>query len=131
MPKRKKNKIQLNSVENLENIMQEVYNDANAQINDANRAINELVNSTTPEDVNDYAIIAKEKGNLIKIKDSATKIKLELAKLEADVIKSKGNAEEAVKTFAGPSKEDFKSVRELITRNSKDNNEPESYQIPE
>jgi hypothetical protein len=130
MSKRKRNKIQLNSVENLENIMQEVYNDANVQINDANRAINELVNSTAPEDVSDYAMIAKEKGNLIKLKDSATKIKLELAKLEADIMKSKGNTEEAVQAFAGPTKADFKSVRELITRN-KENNDTESYEIPE
>ena len=129
MPKRKKNKIHLNSVENLESIMQEVYNDANIQINDANRAINELVNSATPEDVSDFALVAKEKANLMKIKDSATKIKLELAKLEADVIKSKGNAEEAVKEFAGPTKADFKSVRDLITKGN--NNEPEEYELPE
>ena len=127
MPKRKKNKIKLNSVENLENIMQEVYNDANVQINDANRAINELVNSSTPEDINDLAIVAKEKGNLMKIKDSATKIKLELAKLEADMIKNQGNVEETVKASIGVTKADFKSVREMIT---KKNNEPEEYDIP-
>jgi hypothetical protein len=129
MPKRKKNKIQLNSVENLEAIMQEVYNDANVQINDANRAINELTNSTTPEDVNDYTMISREKANLLKIKDSATKIKLDLAKLEADVIKAKGNTEEAIKAFAGPTKADFKSVRDLVTKGG--NNEPENYEIPE
>lgn len=129
MPKRRKTKVKLNSIENLELMMQEVYNDANVQINDANRAINELVNSSNPEDVNDLALVAKEKANLLKIKDSATKIKLDLAKLEADMIKNQGNAEEAMKTFTGGvTKADFKSVRELIT---KKNNESETYDIPD
>lgn len=126
MPKRRKNQIKLNSVENLETIMQEVYNDANAQINDANRAINELTNSANPEDVNDLTSIAKEKANLFKIKDSATKIKLELAKLEADVIKNQGNVEETIKTTVGITKADFKTVRDMVKQK---NNETEEFDI--
>lgn len=126
MPRRRKNTVKLNSVENLESIMQEVYNDANVQINDANTAINILVNTSSPEDVNDLALIAKEKANLFKIKDSATKIKLELAKLEAEIIKNQGNAEEAVKATIGVTKADFKSVRDLISNKT---NEAEKYEL--
>jgi len=127
MSRKKKSKITLNSIENLETIMQEVYTDANVQINDANRAINELSNSTTPEDVSDYTMIAKEKGNLLKIKDSATKIKLDLAKLEAEILKNQVEPEEVAKVFSAPSKADFKSIRELIEK--KNNPEPEEYNI--
>ncbi len=74
--------------------MQEVYNDACSQINDAQRTINELTNSTTAEDVADATSIAREKSNAQKIKDSGVKIKLEVAKLQADIIKHNGNLED-------------------------------------
>ena len=82
MPRRKKTKLKLNDVDSLTNLMQETYNDACSQQIDAQRAINEMVNSAEPEDVNDITSIAREKANLLKIKDSAIKVKLELSKLK-------------------------------------------------
>jgi ribosomal protein L35 len=114
MGSRRKTSIKLNSIDNLQNLMQEVYNDANAQINDAQRAINEMANGSTPEDVQDLTSIAREKGNLLKIKDAAAKIKLELAKLEHEIIKKDTNSDDSGKKGAGVTKDDFKSVRELI-----------------
>jgi ribosomal protein L35 len=94
--------------------MQEVYNDATAQINDAQRAINEMSNGSTPEDVQDLTSIAREKGNLLKIKDAATKVKLELAKLEHEIIKKDTTSDDGTKKIGTVTKDDFKSVRELI-----------------
>jgi hypothetical protein len=79
MPRKKKQDVKVNNSESLEGLMQETYNDACLQINDAQRTINELSASATPADVDDLTKIAKEKGNLLKVKDSAIRIKLELA----------------------------------------------------
>ena len=119
MGSRRKTSIKLNSIDNLQNLMQEVYNDANAQINDAQRAINEMANGSTPEDVQDLTSIAREKGNLLKIKDAAAKIKLELAKLEHEIIRKDTNPDDGNKKGAGVTKDDFKSVRELIKETKK------------
>jgi len=116
MPRKKKQQIKVNSNPSLEGLMQEVYNDACSQINDAQRTINELTTSTTPEDVEDAAKIAKAKTDAAKLKDSGIKIKLEVAKLQSDIIKHSGNAEKAVDERYGgkASLTDFKSIRAMI-----------------
>ena len=119
MPRRKKNEIRLNNNESLESLCQETYNDACLQINDVQRTINELTISARPEDVDDLTKIAKEKGGLLKVKDSAIKIKLELAKLQSDIIKNRGDAEAAIteKSEGKASLNDFKSIREMLKNN--------------
>jgi hypothetical protein len=121
MPRRKKQEVKVNDVDSLEGLMQETYNDACLQINDAQRSINELSASATPQDVDDLTKIAKEKGGLLKVKDSAIRIKLELAKLQNDIIKSKGDADVAIqeRTDGKASLNDFKSIREML-KNDKD-----------
>lgn len=121
MPRRKKQEVKVNDVESLEGLMQETYNDACLQINDAQRSINELAASATPQDVDDLTKIAKEKGGLLKVKDSAIRIKLELAKLQSDIIKNRGDADAAIqeRTEGKASLNDFKSIREML-KNDKD-----------
>ncbi len=124
MPRKKKQDVKVNDSESLEGLMQETYNDACLQINDAQRTINELSASATPTDVDDLTKIAKEKGNLLKVKDSAIRIKLELAKLQSDIIKSRGDAETAIneRSHGSASLNDFKSIREMIKNNNAENN---------
>ena len=121
MPRKRKQDVKVNNVDSLEGLMQETYNDACLQINDAQRTINELSISATPEDVDDLTKIAKEKGGLLKVKDSAIRIKLELAKLQSDILKNKGDAETAInqRTDGKASLDDFKSIREML-KNDKD-----------
>lgn len=120
MPRKKKSDVKVNNTESLEGLMQETYNDACLQINDAQRTINELGASATPTDVDDITKIVKEKGGLLKIKDSAIRIKLELAKLQSDIIKSRGDIESAVSERSGgtASLSDFKSIREMINKSN-------------
>lgn len=122
MPRKKKQEVKINNVDSLEGLCQEAYNDACAQINDAQRTINEMVNSANPVDVDDITKIAKGKVDALKIKDSAIKIKLEIAKLQNDIIKNNGDAEAAVKERSSGSVtlDDFSKVREMI---KKGNNE--------
>jgi hypothetical protein len=123
MPRKKKQDVKVNNNESLEGLMQETYNDACLQINDAQRTINELSASATPADVDDLTKIAKEKGNLLKVKDSAIRIKLELAKLQSDIIKNRGDVDSAVseRSNGAASLNDFKSIREMLKNNNAEN----------
>lgn len=122
MPRKKKQQIKVNNTTALEGLMQEVYNDACGQINDANRTINELQSSTTPEDVEDATKIAKAKIDAQKVKDSSIKIKLDIAKLQSDIIKHSGNEVKAVEErFEGKANlNDFKTIRDIIKNNAND-----------
>jgi hypothetical protein len=123
MPRKRKQKIKVNNTESLEGLMQEVYNDACVQINDAQRNINELINTIAPEDIDDITKIAKEKTSAHKIKESGIKIKLEVAKLQSDIIKHNGNLDETSSSRSAdgiPTLEDYKELREFLK--DEDNN---------
>jgi hypothetical protein len=126
MPRKRKQDVKVNNTESLEGLMQETYNDACLQITDAQKTINELATSATPQDVDELTKIAKEKGGLLKIKDSAIRIKLEIAKLQSDILKNQGDAETAISDRSGgtASLSDFKSIREMM-KNDKLNSEEE------
>lgn len=120
MPRKRKQDVKVNDTESLEGLMQETYNDACLQINDAQKTINELASSANPTDVDDLTKIAKEKGGLLKIKDSAIRIKLELAKLQSDIIKNRGDVDSAIseRNHGSASLSDFKSIREMLKGNN-------------
>jgi hypothetical protein len=126
LPRKKKQDVKVNNSESLEGLMQETYNDACLQISDAQKTINELASSVTPVDVDDHTKVAKEKGGLLKIKDSAIRIKLEIAKLQNDIIKNKGDVDSAVseRSQGSASLSDFKSIREML-KNEQNNEEKE------
>jgi hypothetical protein len=127
MPRKKKQDIKIDSINSLEGLCQEAYNDACSQINDAQRTINEMVNSANPVDVDDITKIAKGKVDALKIKDSAIKIKLEIAKLQKEIIKNDGDADAAIKNRSGGevTLDDFTRVREFI-KNRNDNTSDEN-----
>ena len=126
MPRRKSTDIKVNNNDSLEGLMQETYNDACLQINDAQRTINELGMSITPNDIDDLTKLAKEKAGLLKVKDSAIRIKLELAKLQADIIKNRddesiqANSERA---NGSASLKDFKKIRDMLKNDKKEDEE--------
>ncbi|MEI6879820.1 MAG: hypothetical protein WCK82_00565 [Bacteroidota bacterium] len=123
MPRKKKQDVKVNDTESLEGLMQETYNDACLQITDAQKTINELSASATPADVDDLTKIAKEKAGLLKVKDSAIRVKLELAKLQSDIIKSRGDVDTAIseRSNGAASLSDFKSIREMLKNSNTDN----------
>lgn len=121
MPRKKKQKIKTNDTDSLEGLLQETYNDACANITAAQSVINEIGNAAEPEDVDDYSKIAKAKVDGLKVKDSAMRIKLEVAKLQNDLIKHKGTVSEATQSSTGGkvSLSDFKAVRKMMEENAK------------
>ena len=122
MPRKTKQDVKVNNNDSLEGLMQETYNDACLQISDSQKTINELSSSATPADVDDYTKIAGTKVNLLKVKDSAIRIKLEIAKLQSDIIKNRGDVDSAVseRSNGSASLSDFKSIREML-KNDKQN----------
>ena len=125
MPRKKKQDVRVNSLESLEGLCQEAYNDACSQINDAQKAINELVNAANPTDVDDLTKISKGKVDALKVKDSAIRIKLEIAKLQNDILKKNGDIDAAIleRGVDSASLDDFSKVRELIKRGVINNDE--------
>jgi hypothetical protein len=128
MSRRKKQEVKVNDNESLEGLMQETYNDACLQIMDAQKTINELNSSAVPNDVDEITKVAKEKGGLLRVKDSAIRIKLEIAKLQSDIIKNRGDIDNALsqRNQGSASLSDFKSIREMLKgADSKDTNDDE------
>lgn len=125
MPRKRKQDIRVNDTASLEGLCQETYNDACLQITDAQKAINELGLTMVPADIDDLTKIVKEKSGLLKVKDSAIRIKLELAKLQSDIIKNRGDAEAAIeqRSDGTATLNNFRTIREMLKGNSKDNEE--------
>lgn len=127
MPRKKKTDVKVNNTESLENLMQETYNDACLLISEAQKTINELSSSATPTDVDDLTKIAKEKANLLKVKDNGIKYKLELAKLQSDILKNRGDVDVTVSEKSGGSAslKDFNKIRDMIKNSAKNELENE------
>ena len=121
MPRKKKQQIKVNNQESLEGLLQETYNDACSNINDAQKTMNEMANSADPVDIDDLTKISKGKVDALKVKESAIKIKLEIAKLQNDTIKHSGNLNEAVNNQSNGqvTLNDMKAVREMIEAKAK------------
>lgn len=127
MPRKKKQDVRINDTASLEGLLQETYNDALLQITEVQSVINELsanVNAETSRSDNDLTIedltkIAKEKGGLLKVKDSAIRTKLDIARLQSDIIKNSGNAAAGVaETTQGvASLDDMQSIRDWVKNN--------------
>lgn len=122
MPRKKKQEVKVNNNESLEGLMQETYNDACLQITDAQKVINELSTGVTPQDVDDHTKVAKEKAGLLKVKEAGIRIKLEIAKLQSDIIKNRGDVEAAIseRSDGSASLDDFRSIREMIKKDKLD-----------
>ncbi len=125
MPRKRKQEIKVNNTASLEGLMQETYNDACLQILDTQKTINELASSAIGVDVDDHTKIAKEKGGLLKIKDSAIRLKLEVAKLQSDIIKHSGDINAAIseRSDGEASINDFKAIREMIKNRAANNDD--------
>lgn len=117
MSRRKKQTIKVNDNDSLQGLLQEVYNNACAQINDAQKVVNEVTSGSDPEDVDDWTKIAKAKTDALKVKDSAIKIKLDITKLQNEIIKHSGSLSAAVKDNPEVvSNNDFAKIRELLKK---------------
>jgi hypothetical protein len=119
MPRTKRQKIEVNNTESLQSVLQEVYNNVCTQIQDAQQVVNEISAGATPDDeaftVDEWTKLAKAKTDALKLKDSAIKTKLDIGKLQSDVLKHSGDVAAAMNNnpeIVG--KDAFAIMRELI-----------------
>ena len=89
----KKYKVKINSTDNLQRLLQELYEEACHNIKQVQDEINKITNSTTlsEEAMDAKAKYAKSVNDYINSKDKAIGRKMEVAKLLAELIKYNGN----------------------------------------
>lgn len=122
MNRRKKNKIKLNDVSSVENLLQETYIDACNQIVNAQQVIDYLTLNVKTTDIDEMTKLAKERTNALKLKETAAKMKLEIGKLMNEIIKHNGSLEDAIDSRAvqtNTTTEGFQDIRDMIRANSK------------
>jgi predicted house-cleaning noncanonical NTP pyrophosphatase (MazG superfamily) len=121
-------KVRLNSSEKLEELLQEVYDQACRQINEIQNEINKLTSSTNlgAEDftMEDKAKYSKAIHDYLGDKNKAIASKLEIAKFLGEVIKYNGSAKDAVndKNFQKRTSLNLDDIRAAIKDDDGDTN---------
>ena len=114
----KKYKIRLNSTDKVEELLQEIYDQACRQLNEIQVEINKLTNSTNlaEVDMDTKAKYSKAMHDFIGDKTKAISAKFEIAKFMGELIKHGGDADGALNdpNFSQKSKLDLKSLREAL-----------------
>ena len=94
----KKYKLKLNSSQKIEELLQELYDEADKNIVEIQNEMNKLANSVQldKEIVDAKAKYAKAMNDFITNKDTAIGRKLDIAKLMSEILKFNGNVKMAV-----------------------------------
>ena len=115
----KKVKIRLNSTEKVEELLQEIYDQACRQLNSVQNEVNKLVNSTNLADasIDSKAKYAKAMHDYHGDMNRALATKVELVKFMGEIIKHNGDIEDALndQQFAKATKLDLAQLRQEIT----------------
>ena len=115
----KKVKIRLNSTEKVEELLQEIYDQACRQLNSVQNEINKLVNSTNlgEASIDSKAKYAKAMHDYHGDMNRALTTKVELVKFMGEIIKHNGDIEDALndQQFAKATKLDLDQLRQEIS----------------
>jgi len=97
-------KIKLDNQDNLQELLQEIYNEACKNVEEAQRLINKIEMSTNlnEEVIDGKSKYAKAINDFISTKDKAIGRKLEVAKAMAEVLKRSGNGQQGFTEGAVP-----------------------------
>lgn len=120
-------RVKLNSVEKVEAILQEVYDDSMRQLFLIQTKINELEQSTNlvDETLDMKAKYAKAMHDYITDKEKAIGRKLDVSKLMSEILKSNGDIEKVLsdKDIIGNLDDEFEKARQSLSQDNDDNNE--------
>ena len=113
----KKYKLKLNSAEKIEELLQELYDEADKNIVEIQNEMNKLSNSVrlSEEIVDAKAKYAKAMNDYISNKDKAIGRKLDIAKLMSEILKFNGNVKMAVSEGEIP---DWQEITNALVDNS-------------
>lgn len=120
MEPNKRYKVKLNSVEKIEDLLQETYDQACRQINEIQNEINKLTNSTNlgSDDItmDDKAKYSKAIHDFSNDKLKAIAMKLEIAKFMGELVKKSGDAAAVVndKNFAKKTSLNLDDIRRAM-----------------
>lgn len=125
----KRYNLKLNSNSKIEELLQEIYNEACKNIEEAQREINRISNSTNlnEEMIDGKAKYAKAINDFISTKDKAISRKFEIAKLMTDVIKCNGNVQQAFNEGNVP--DSWESLFQNSDIVSVEDNKPKEYKL--
>lgn len=126
----KRFKIKLNSPEKIEELLQELYNEACKNIEEIQTQMNKVANSVQLNDeiMDAKAKYAKAMNDFIVSKDKAIGRKLEIAKLLSEILKYNGNL-----TKASENSDIFNNFKwddlQKMAQEEDDDNKPKEYKI--
>lgn len=125
----KKYKLKLNSAEKIEELLQELYEEADKNIVEIQTEMNKLSNSVRLNDeiVDAKAKYAKAMNDYISNKDRAIGRKLEIAKLMSEILKYNGNIKQAVAEGEIPDWQEITNA--LIDKTEEETDNVEKYQL--
>ena len=126
---KKRYKLKLNSLDKIEELLQELYNEADKNIVEVQNQINKINSSVdlNQEIADAKAKIAKAINDFINSKDKAIGRKLEIAKLMTEIHKYNGNVQAvAENTDFGC---DLETLKTMYANKDDDTPEREEYQI--
>ena len=127
----KRIKVRLSSVEKIEELLQEVYDQACRQVNEIQNEINKLINSTNlgSDDftMDDKAKYFKAMHDLTGDKKSAIQTKLDIVKFMGEMVKHNGDAKAVVndKAFAKRTSLNLNDIRNALN----DGNDGDNYTV--
>ena len=118
----KRYKLKLNSVEKIEEFLQELYEESDKNIVEIQNEMNKLANSVelNNEIVDAKAKYAKAMNDFITNKDKAIGRKLDIAKLMSEILKFNGNVKLAVTEGELP---DWQEITNALVDNGDTTNE--------
>ena len=125
----KKYKLKLNSAEKIEELLQELYEEADKNIVEIQNEMNKLSNSVqlSEEILDAKAKYAKAMNDYISNKDKAIARKLDIAKLMSEILKFNGNVKLAVTEGEIP---DWDKIQNsLLEQTEEESDNVEKYQL--
>lgn len=124
-----KYKVQINSLENIRELLQESIKLADEQLVQAQKEINKLSNSTRLQDevMDAKSKYAKAIEGYLNIKDKAISKKMEVGKLLTEIYKHNGNLENTINDESAMKNIsfDFTKIREMVNEASDNDNKKE------
>ena len=127
---KKRYKLRLNSLDKIEELLQELYNEADKNIVEIQNQMNKLSNSVALNDeiMDSKTKYAKAMNDFITNKDKAIGRKLDIAKLMTEIHKFNGDVRKMVDNEESVGNwEDLKDVVESSTNDSNDQETVESF----
>lgn len=111
-----KYKVVINSLENVRELLQEAYNQADEQLIQSQNEISKLSNSTklSEEIMESKAKYAKAMNDYLGMKDKSIAKKIEIARLLTEICKHNGDANKGNEESTKAMTFDFSKIREMV-----------------